>query len=296
MTVGSIGDGFTVSRTVPLGSSRRRVRFLLALAHHSSIATLSILFLLPILFVALTSVMSEAQALSDSLWPRPFRWSNYLEVVRTAPLHRFGWNSLKVATLSTIGTLVSSIPVAYALSRLRWRGRQAVLFLVLTVFMLPPQVTVVPLYVIFAELGWVGSLQPLFLPSFFGDAFSIFLLCQCFRAIPDHIVDAARIEGAGHLQVLLRVVVPVGMPAIAAVALFHWVFVWNDLYRPLLYLAENRDAWTLPLALSEFRGRHEVQWNLTLAASLLLMLPMVVAFLGAQRVLLKGMTISGAVK
>src|SRR4030095_4322229 len=157
----------------------------------------------------------------------------------------------------------SSIPVAYALSRLRWRGRDAVFVLVLVAMMLPFQVTVVPVYVLFSKLHLVGSLWPLIIPNFLGDAFSIFLLRQFFMTIPEEYADAARVDGAGELRVMLLVVARLGETAIAAVALFAFLYAWNDFFGPLLYTGENEAHWTLSVGLSQFHTIHQVQWNLT---------------------------------
>ena len=158
---------------------------------------------------------------------------------RAFPFVRYTFNTLTYAVLATVGVVLSSIPVAYALSRLRWRGRQTAFLLVLATLMLPPQVTVVPLYVIFVRLGWVGSLKPLIIPLFFGDAFSIFLLRQFFMTIPQELSDAARVDGASDLQILTRVIVPLAKPAIAAVALFQFLYSWNDFFNPLLYAGNS---------------------------------------------------------
>ncbi|MHB8467351.1 MAG: carbohydrate ABC transporter permease [Acidimicrobiales bacterium] len=270
-----------------------RRRALLAVAHHAALLTVAIVFLAPIAFIGLTALMTDRQTLSPHLWPHPFRWSNFATVFRTLPLWRLTWTTTKIAGLSTLGVVVSSVPVAYALACLRWRGRQVTLLLVLATYMLPVQVTIVPIYVVFAKLHWIGTLKPLILPSFFGDAFSIFLLRQFFLTVPGELIDAARAEGASELQVLTRVVVPMAKPAIAAVALFNFLFAWNDLFGPLLYLSQNEKLWTLSLSLSNFRSEHHVQWNLTMAASLLFMVPVIVVFLLAQRVFIQGVTITG---
>ena len=190
--------------------------------------------------------------------------------------------------------LLSCVPVAYALSRLQWRGRQAAFMLVLSTLMLPPQVTIVPLYIIFVRLGWIGSLKPLIIPLFFGDAFTIFLLRQFFMTIPQELSDAARVDGASELQILLRVIVPLAKPALAAVALFQFLYSWNDFFSPLLYAGNNPDSWTLAVALQQFttlsRG---VLWNLQMAASLLFMLPVIVIFFFAQKVFVEGVTLTG---
>jgi multiple sugar transport system permease protein len=280
-----------VPRAVPRASRRRR--FLVSVANHSLVIALGIAFVAPVVFVLLTSLMTNHQALSDDLWPRPFRWQNYVDVFTSAPLWRWALNSFIYASLATIGLLLSSIPIAYAFSCLRWRGRDAVFLVVLIALMLPPQVTVVPLYVMWAKLDLVGSLWPLIIPNWLGDAFAIFLLRQFFLTIPQEYLDAARVDGCGELRVLTRVVLRLGKPAIAAVALFSVLYTWNDFFLPLLYLSENPDNWVTSIGLSQFRSLHQVQWNLTMAATVLVMLPVIVVFFLAQKAFVEGVTLTG---
>lgn len=268
-------------------------RLLIAVGDHALLIAVSAMFLSPIAFVVLTSLMTDRQALTPALWPQPVRWINYASVFDALPLLRYTWNTTQVAVLSTVGLVVSCIPVAYALSRMRWRGQRAVFVLVLSTLMLPFQVTVVPLYVIFVRVGWIDTLKPLIIPSFFGDAFSIFLLRQFFMSIPEELSDAARVDGGNEFQIMTRVIMPLAKPAIAAVALFNFLFVWNDFFAPLLYVGSNPNLWTLSLGLSEFRGVHQVQWNLTMAASVLFLLPVIVLFFLAQRVFTEGVTLTG---
>src|SRR5262249_3069002 len=176
-----------------------------------------------------------------------------------APIWRYGLNTMLYASLATVGVLVSSIPVAYALSRLRWRGRDTVFILVLVALILPVQVTIIPVYVLFAKLHLVGSLWPLILPNFLGDAFSIFLLRQFFLTIPEEYADAARVDGCGEIRILLTVILRLAKPAIAAVALFSFLFAWNDFFGPLLYTGENAAHWTLSVGLAQFRTTYQVQ-------------------------------------
>ncbi len=253
----------------------------------------SVAFLAPFLFVLFTSVMTSQQAVTPSFWPRPFHWSNYVDVFHRIPFLRYTWNTFQIAAGATIGVVVSCIPVAYALSRMRWRGRQLSFVLILSTLMLPVQVTIVPLYIIWVRLGQIDHLTPLILPSFLGDAFSIFLLRQFFLTIPQELSDAARVDGATELQIMTRVIVPLAKPAIAAVALFQFLYSWNDLFGPLLFLGNNQKLWTLTIALSEFQSRHGVEWNLTMAASVLFMLPVIVLFFLAQRAFVEGVTLTG---
>jgi multiple sugar transport system permease protein len=271
----------------------RRKRLLIAVADHSLLIAAAIAFLAPFVFMVLTALMTSDQALSSKLWPHPFHWSNVTEVFDRAPLWRYTLNTMLYAGLSTIGVLVSSIPVAYALSRLRWRGRDAVFLVVLATMMLPAQVTAVPLYVMWSKLHLVGSLAPLILPNWFGDAFSIFLLRQFFLTIPEEYSDAARVDGCGELRILLTVVMRLAKPAIAAVALFAFLYAWNDFFGPLLYTSENQDHWTLSLGLAQFRTQYQVQWNLTMMATILFMAPVIALFFAAQKAFVEGVTLTG---
>jgi multiple sugar transport system permease protein len=278
---------------LPTPSRQRRQHVLLLVAQHSITIALAIAFLVPFVFITLTALMTDGQALSPRLWPSPFRWSNFHDVFANTDLLRYAGNTLLYAGLSTVGVLLSSVPVAYALARLRWRGRNLALIIVLAAMMLPSQVTIVPQYVMFAKLGWVGHLSPLIVPNFFGDAFSIFLLRQFFLTIPEEYSDSARCDGAGEWRILLKVVVPLARPAIAAVGLFSFLYAWNDFFGPLLYVGEARGNWTLSVALANFRSLYHVQWNLTMAATLLFMLPVVLLFFAAQKAFVQGVTLTG---
>ena len=205
-----------VRRTLP--PAVRRKRFLVAVANHSLLIAASIAFIAPFVFITLTALMTNDQALSPRLWPHPFAWHNFIDVFTAAPMWRWALNTLEYSGLATLGLLLSSVPVAYALARLRWRGRNAMFMIVLIALMLPPQVSVVPLYVMWAKLHLVGTLWPLIIPNFFGDAFSIFLLRQFFLTIPEEYLDAARVDGCGELRILFTVVTRLARPAIAGFA------------------------------------------------------------------------------
>ena len=276
----------------------RRRRFLVTVADHSILIAAGIMFLLPFVFIVLTSLMTNDQALSARLWPLPFAWSNYVDVFTKAPFMSWVGNTLEYSILATVGVVVSSIPVAYAFSKLHWRGRDAVFIVVLVALMLPPQVTVVPLYVMWAKFhpfgfNIIGTLWPVIIPNWFGDAFTIFLLRQFFLTVPDEYLDAARVDGCGEVRILFTVVIRLAKPAIAAVALFSFLYTFNDFFLPLLYTGENANHWVLSIGLSEFRSLHQVQWNLTMAATLLVMAPVIILFFLAQRAFVEGVTLTG---
>ena len=282
----------TFVRRKPPWSVRRR-RFLVAVAEHSVLIAAAIAFLAPLVFITLTALMTHDQALSSRLWPHPFAWHNFVKVFTTAPMWRWTLNTLQYAVLATIGVVVSSVPVAYALARLRWRGRGPAFMVVLVALMLPPQVTVVPLYVMWAKLHLIGTLWPVIIPNWLGDAFSIFLLRQFFLTIPEEYLDAARVDGCGEFRILTTVVARLAKPAIAAVALFSFLYTFNDFFLPLLYVGGQPHKWVLSLGLSEFRSLHQVEWNLTMAATLLVMAPVIVLFFLAQRAFVEGVTLTG---
>ena len=286
-----VGAGAIVRRKLPAAVRRRRL--LLAVANHSILVAAALAFLAPMVFITLTALMTDHQALTPDLWPHPFHWSNFLEVFRQAPLWRWILNTMMYAGLATLGVLVSSIPVAYALSKLRWRGRDAVFLVVLVALMLPPQVSVVPIYVLWAKLHLVGTLWPLILPNWLGDAFSIFLLRQFFLTIPEEYLDAARVDGCGELRILTTVVLRLAKPAIAAVALFSVLYTFNDFFLPLLYTGDHPSNWPVSVGLSQYRNLHQVQWNLTMAATLVVMAPVIVLFFLAQRAFVEGVTLTG---
>ena len=263
------------------------------IATHAIGIALGVMFMLPLLFVFLTAVMKSDQAMTASLWPSEWHFENFVTVFKKAPLLEYFGNSLLYSGLATVGALLSAIPAAYGLSKLRWRGQNLFFMLTVAAMMLPPQVTIVPLYDLWVRLGLTGTLVPLIVPYFFFDAFSIFLLRQFFLTIPKDYIEAAKIDGCGEFRAMTRVLIPMAKPGIAATAMFCFLFTWNDYFGPLLYTGENQDHWPLSLAIASFRGMHHVEWNMTMAATALIMTPVIVLFIFAQKSFVKGITFTG---
>ncbi|MEV4057845.1 carbohydrate ABC transporter permease [Amycolatopsis sp. NPDC049688] len=263
------------------------------IALHSVGIAMGVIFMLPILFVFLTAVMASDQAMTASLWPTEWHFENFVKVFQKAPLLEYFGNSLLYSALATVGALLSAIPAAYALSKLKWRGQNLFFMLTVAAMLLPPQVTVVPLYDLWVRMGLTGTLVPLIVPYFFFDAFSIFLLRQFFLTIPKDYLEAAKIDGCNEFQAMYRVLIPMAKPGIAATAMFCFLFTWNDYFGPLLYTGENQDHWPLSLAIASFRGMHHVEWNMTMAATALIMAPVIVLFVFAQKSFVKGITFTG---
>jgi multiple sugar transport system permease protein len=292
----TVAEGVTFERRVASREVRRK-RFLVGVANNSLIIVVAVAFLAPFAFMLATALMTNGQALGPSMWPHPFRWQNFVDIFHQAPLLRWALNTAIYSGLATLGLLLSSIPVAYALSRLRWRGREAVFLVVMIALMMPPQVSVVPIYVMWAKMpiigNQIGHLTPLIVPNWLGDAFSIFLLRQFFMSIPEEYLDAARVDGCGEFRILTTVVLRLAKPAVAAVALFSILYTFNDFFLPLLYVGENSHNWVLQIGLSQFRNLHQVQWNLTMAATLVVMAPVIILFFLAQKAFVEGVTLTG---
>jgi multiple sugar transport system permease protein len=272
----------------------RRRRILYSIANHSLAIALGIIFIFPLAVVSLTAFMTHTQVGTGHLIPDPWYFGNFSKVIHGIPFMRYLANTIVYAVLATIGVVASSVPVAYAFSRLQWRGRDATFLLVLATMMLPAQVTSVSLYIVFTRLHWIGTLLPLIVPTFFGDAFTIFLLRQFFMTIPQELSEAARVDGANEWQILTRVVVPLAKPAIAAVALFQFLYCWNDFYNPLLYTGNSANNMTLAVGLTQFTtlakgNAYEIQ----MAASLMFLVPVVIIFFLAQKVFVEGVTLTG---
>ena len=273
---------------------RTRTQVLLWIATHAVAVGLAVLFLAPIAFLLLTSVMSDRQALSGSLWPDTWQWSNYRRVWETPNFLLWWRNSLVYAGVGTLLAITSSVFPAYALAKFRFRGSNALMVVVVAAMMLPPQVVVVPMYVVWSQyFGLTGSLWPLIIPLAFGDAFSIFLLRQFMLTLPDEVVDAAKVDGCGELRTLWHVVLPMCKPAVVATSLFQFFALWNDYFGPQIYASDDTLAWTLSYGLQTFKGAHSTDWNVTMAATALVVLPVVLVFFLAQRAFVEGVTLTG---
>jgi multiple sugar transport system permease protein len=278
---------------VPDTNYRRR-RMLEWVALHAFAVAVGLLFVLPFVFIVLTALMSDQQSLTRDLWPNPFAWHNLADVWHAHGFATWWRNTIVYAFAGTALTLLSSLPVAYALAYFRFRGRNVAMMVVIATMMLPPQVSIIPLYLVWAQnFHLTGTLWPLIIPLAFGDAFSIFLLRQFMLTVPRAYLEAAEIDGCGDFRTMLRVVIPMIKPAIAAVGLFQFFYCWNDYFGPQIYASENPGAWTLSYGLQSFKSAHHTDWNLTMAATVLVMAPVIVLFFFAQKAFIEGVTLTG---
>jgi multiple sugar transport system permease protein len=254
----------------------------------------AIVFASPLYWMVATSLKTTPEVfLAPPIWwPAELRWSNYPDALNVFPFVTYAINTLRIAAPVAIGTTISSSLVAYGFSRMRWPGRDIVFYLVLATLMIPTWVTLVPLYILFNQIGWVNTYRPLVVPSFFGDAFSIFLLRQFFLRQPQDLVDAARVDGASHLRVFLQIMLPLSRPALAVVALFAFINAWTDFFNPLIYLS-NPDKYTLQLGLFNFFSQHFVNWPGFMAASVVVLAPIAILFFLTQKTFIEGITFTG---
>jgi len=287
------GSASAGARTGRGDRQRGPSRSLAWIAEHALLVALAVITLAPIVFVVLTSLMSSNQALTASIIPTTWEWGNYARVFTTLPLAQWFGNSAMYAVLATAFMILSSVPAAYALAQIKFRGANLIFTAIIVTMLLPPQVTAVPVYVMWSHLHLTGTLWPLILPNLLGDAFSIFLLRQFFLTIPKEYADAARMDGCGEFRVLLRVIVPMARPGIAAAAIFMFFNSWNDYYGPLLYASENQAAWPVAYGLATFRGQHGTDWSMTMAMTVVVMIPVVVIFFFAQKVFVEGIALTG---
>ncbi len=221
-------------------------------------------------------------------------WFNYREVMRMVPVWRYVKNSFVLVGLNIFGQMLAASMVAYAFARLRWPGREFCFVILLATLMIPPQVTLVPVFLIFKELGWYNTLKPLWVPAFFGSAFFIFLLRQFMRSIPSDLEDSAKIDGCSYWGIYLRIILPLIKPALATIAIFTFMNVWNDFMGPLVFITKQE---LYPLSLGLFSlhamfilmARHE----LMMAASVLMTVPVILLFFAAQRQFIQGITLTG---
>ena len=278
----------TPSRTI------RRQRFVRRTAIYAALVLFGLIFLLPFAWMVSTSVKPNDQVfVYPPQWlPNPILWDNYVDALTKVPFLSYFRNTVFISGMTIVGNLLSCSLVAYGFSRVRWFGRDAVFLIVLATMMLPTATTLVPLYVIFRNLGWMGTFNPLVVPPFFGTAFFIFLLRQFFMTIPMDLSDAARIDGENEFGIFWRIILPLSKPALATVALFSLLWSWSDFFGPLIFLT-NEDLYTISLGLVQFQSRYDTAWGQVMAAATVFTLPVLVLFFVSQRQFVEGVTVTG---
>lgn len=259
------------------------------------IGAFSMLF--PFLWMLLTSFMTSSQILSGAanFIPRPFIFDNYVNVSRQIPVFQYFLNSLLVAVLTTVGQVLISAMAGYAFARMTFKGREFLFFGLLLTMMVPPQVNIIPLFFIMKELNWIDTYQALVVPGLFG-GFGVFLMRQWFKGLPKSLEDAAKIDGCNYFQTFFKVILPLGVPALATLAVFTFITSWNSFMWPLI-ITNSDGMRTLPVGLAIFKGsfRETTEWGQLMACAVVAIIPVIAVFLAGKRYFIKGIMV-GAVK
>jgi multiple sugar transport system permease protein len=291
-----------IARTAPSG---RRLRHALTASILPRIILIAfgLIFLAPFYWMVVSSLKSvqESTSFPPTLIPQAWRWQNFVDAVNYIPFGLFALNSFIITVGATIGAVLSNTLIAYGFSRIQWPGRNKVFYICLATIFLPYPVVLVALFDIFSKLpsfgiqgshSWINTFLPLIVPAFFGNPFYIFLMRQFMMGIPKELSDAARVDGASELQTFWHVILPLTKPAVTVIGILAAVAAWNEFLLPLLYLQES-DKYTLAIGLAFFTSEHDVAYNLLMAASTLIVLPIVIVFILAQRFFIEGITVGG---
>lgn len=275
--------GLKLSKVIP----RLLIYFVLAAG--------ALVILVPFSWTITTALKTTQQTLKIPIvWiPDPVVWKNFADAWNAKPFATFYANSLIISILNIIGQILSCSLVAYGFARIRFPGRNVLFLVVLSTLMIPFHILIIPRFVLFKTLGWLDSLLPLIIPSFFGDAFNIFLLRQYFMSIPLELDDAARIDGCGHWGIFWRIILPLSKPALGAVMVFEFLDSWDDFLGPLIYISKEAN-YTVALGLAAFRNDYFVEWNLFMAAAAVAMAVPLVIFFIAQKYFIEGVQLTGA--
>ncbi|MEI7632890.1 MAG: carbohydrate ABC transporter permease [bacterium] len=264
---------------------------------HTALVIGLVIFAMPLYGMIATALKSDTQvqdisSLRRILVPDPVMWRNFTDVIHRVPFLRYFANSLTIVFLSVLGVAAVCPLVAYGFARFRWPGRDKVFFLLLATMMIPPQVTMVPVYLIFSEIGWVNTFKPLWVPAWFGVPFYIFLLRQFFLGVPKELDEAAMIDGAGSFTAYRLVLLPQVRPAVIAIMLFQVIGAWNDFMGPLIYI-NSIPKMPLALGIQAFVLNHGSEWPLLFAAATMMTLPVMILYFFTQRFFVEGTTLTG---
>src|SRR5580765_97304 len=294
MSAGTVVDSPVVrvdARSLPgeTGMVERKRRLLPFDPWHLFLAPLALIMLLPMVWMVVPSLETPAQTLRfpPTLWPGALRFGNYATTIRQA-----AFGTWIVTTTVVISNLVLCSLAEYAFARIRFLGRGVVYFLLLATLMVPLQVVLIPTFLIVKDLGLIDHLGALVAPNLV-NVFGIFMLTQFFKTLPIELEEAARIDGASRLSILVRIVLPLSLPALATLAVIQFMWTWNDFLWPLVTILTNEGAFTLQLGLATFQGAHNTQWQLVAAANIMSMIPVVILFLCAQRFFVRGIATQG---
>ncbi len=286
-------QGAGISERVSVGG---RFGWLMTIYRYALVILLAGVFVFPFVVMLTTAfkVSDEIFMAPPELLPRTWTLDHFIGALTQIPFFRFLLNTVVIAGLSVLGTVLVSPLVAYSLSKLRWKGRNLLFIMVLATMMLPPQVTLIPIYMMWNKVGATGTILPLVIPAFLGTPFFIFLIRQFLLSVPDELIEAAKVDGASEFRIYWSIVLPIARPALITSAVFQFVWAWTDFLYPLIYLTEE-ESYTLSIGRYSFLGADGVQWGPLMASCVLFTLPAFLIFLVFQRYFIGGIA-TGALK
>ncbi|MFD1464516.1 carbohydrate ABC transporter permease [Lapidilactobacillus mulanensis] len=279
------------------GASKQRTRFIKTIGSYLLLGGISLVLLTPLLWMIFTSLkpMTEIVQFPPTFFPKTIHWENYLMAINSFPFWSYAKNTLIIAGSVVIGNVLANSFIAYGFAKLNFPGKRILFALVLSTMMIPGFVTMIPQYVIFSKIGWVGTYLPLIVPSFFGNAFNIFLMRQFYLSISNELIEAAQLDGANHLYIWSHLMIPLTKPALITIAINSFNGAWNDFLGPLLYIKDQRQ-YTLQIGLQVFKNQSTTQWHYLMAGAVLVLLPTILLFFFAQRYFIEGMNLTAGTK
>jgi multiple sugar transport system permease protein len=291
-----------IATTLPPGRRFRRT-LTRSILPRIVLIVFALIFVAPFYWMVASALKSveEGVAFPPTLVPQAWRWQNFIDAINYIPFGLYALNSLIITVGATVGAVLSNTLIAYGFSRIQWPGRNVLFYVCVATIFLPYPVVLVALFDIFSKLpsfgiqgshSWINTFLPLIVPAFFGNPFYIFLMRQFMMGIPRELSDASRVDGASELQTFWNVILPLTKPAVTVIGILAAVAAWNEFLLPLLYLQEN-EKYPLAIGLAFFTSEHDVAYNLLMAASTLIVLPVVVVFVLAQRFFIEGITVGG---
>lgn len=273
---------------------QRRQIHLLPIVLHVLLSIGAFFMVLPFLWMISTSLKAPGDVFKfPPEWiPDPILWSNYAKSWSLKPMGLAYLNSIKISTLTTLGTLFTSSLAAFAFAKLKFRGQHMLFLILLATLMIPVQVTLIPLFILFKWINWIDTHWPLIVPAILTNAYGVFLLRQFFMSLPNELGDAGEIDGCNPFQIYWHIYLPLSVPALVTLGIFAFLFHWNEFLLPLIYL-NSLDNFTIPLMLATFQGAYTTDWELLMAAATLALVPVIIVYIFGQRYFVQGIALTG---
>lgn len=273
---------------------RKKKKIITQILNYLILVLVGTILISPLLWMIFTSLkpLKEIVQFPPTFFPKEIRWDNYVSMIKSFPFWRYTMNTLFITLMVVIGNVLSNAFIAYGFAKIDFPGKKVCFALVLSTMMIPGFVTMIPQYVIFSKIGWVGTYLPLIVPSFFGNAFNIFLMRQFYLSINNELIEAAQMDGANHLYIWMNLMLPLSKPALIIIAINSFNGAWNDFLGPLLYI-KDPEKYTLQIGLQVFQNQATTQWNYLMAGATLVLLPTILIFFFAQKYFIEGMDLTG---